>query len=120
MKKIETFIEPSSWNEIHTALTKLGVSGTLREVKTFGRKPAQRGVYRGSEYAIDMAAELELSVVVPDQLLPATVEALHGASGQLLISSTDSVAAGVASVRKAVLPERAAALPRLIPALARA
>ncbi len=55
MKKIETFIQPAYWSQTHAELAKLGVAGTLRQVKTFGRIAPRREVYRGSAYMLDTA-----------------------------------------------------------------
>lgn len=120
MKKIETFIEPMAWDTTRRALARLGVWGTVRDVKTFGRKPAQRAVYRGTEYELDTAAELELSVVVPEEQLEATVAALQGASAALLISTVETIERGSARIqRPSAAVERVAAMPRLVAALAR-
>jgi len=89
MKKIETFISPVSWEPMHAALAKLGVSGTLRQVKTFGRTPPRREVYRGSAYMQETSNELELSLTVEDELLDATLAAIAPAIGdaEVLVSS---------------------------------
>jgi len=89
MKKIETFIQPFNWDNMHAALTKLGLSGTLRQVKTFGRAPARREVYRGSAYVLETSNELELTLTVPDELLDTTLAAIAEAVGdaEIVVSS---------------------------------
>jgi len=89
MKKIETFISPVCWEPMHAALAKLGVSGTLRQVKTFGRTPPRREVYRGSAYMQETSSELELSLIVEDELLDTTLAAIAPAIGdaEVIVSS---------------------------------
>lgn len=93
MKKIETFIQPVYWDQMHAALAKLGVSGTLRQVKTFGRTAPRREVYRGSAYMLETSAELELSLTVEDELLDATLAAIATATGdaEVIVSSVQIV-----------------------------
>ncbi len=99
MKKIETFIQPLYWNQMHAALEKLGVSGTLRQVKTFGRIPARREVYRGSAYMLETNPELELSLTVPDELLDATLAAIAEATdnAEVIVSSVQILGRAEAS-----------------------
>jgi nitrogen regulatory protein PII len=89
MTKIETFIHPVYWAQTHAALEELGVAGTLRQVKTFGRTPPRREVYRGSAYVLDTSNELELSMTVQDELLDATLAAIAEAVGdsEIIVSS---------------------------------
>lgn len=104
MKKIETFIQPVSWDHMHAALAKLGVSGTLRQVKTFGRVAPRREVYRGSAYMQETCSELELSLTVPDQLLDATLAAIAEAVGDAeVIVSTVQVLGGAQASRPRVV-----------------
>ena len=93
MKKIETFIHPVYWNQTHAALDKLGVAGTLRQVKTFGRTPPRREVYRGSAYVLDTTNELELALTVQDELLDATLAAIEEAAGnaEIIVTSVHCV-----------------------------
>jgi nitrogen regulatory protein PII len=81
MKKIDTIIHRQAWDQIRAVLETLHVSATLREVKTFGRTPPKREVYRGSVYVLETAPELELSVLVQDELLESTLAALEDANG---------------------------------------
>ncbi len=92
MTKIETFIQPVCWDPMHAALDKLGVSGTLRQVKTFGRTAPRREVYRGSAYVLETSNELELSLIVQDELLDATLTAIAQAAGsaEVIVSSVQS------------------------------
>ena len=98
MKKIDTFIQPLYWDQTLAALQDLGVSGTLRQVKTFGRTPPRREVYRGSSYVLDTTSELELSVTVRDELLEVTLAALQPATcdAEIFVTSVQTVARGQA------------------------
>lgn len=98
MKKIETFIQPVYWDQTHAALEELGVAGTLRQVKTFGRTPPRREVYRGSAYVLDTTNELELALTVQDELLDATLAAIAEASGNAEIIVTSVQCVGRAAV----------------------
>jgi nitrogen regulatory protein PII len=93
MKKIETFIQPLYWDQMHAALAKLGVSGTLRQVKAFGRTPPRREVFRGSAYVLETSNELELSLTVQDEQLEATLAAIAQAAGdaEVVVSSVQSL-----------------------------
>ena len=112
MKRIETFIQPIHWNDMHASLAKLGVSGTLRQVKTFGRTPPRREVYRGSAYMQEVSNELELSLAVQDELLEATLAAIAQASGdaEVIVSSVQILRRAEASrprpVTSAAVSER--------------
>jgi nitrogen regulatory protein P-II 1 len=88
MKKIDTIIHPQAWDQTRAALETLNVSATLREVKTFGRTPPKREVYRGSVYMLEMTPELELSLLVQDELLESTLAALEQANGDAEIVVT--------------------------------
>ncbi|MEI9949853.1 MAG: P-II family nitrogen regulator [Pseudomonadota bacterium] len=112
MKKIETFIQPAYWEQMHAALDKLGVSGTLRQVKTFGRIPTRREVYRGCAYMLETSNELELSLTVQDELVDATLAAIAQAAGdaEVIVSSVQRLGRAPASrprpVASAVVSER--------------
>ena len=114
MKKIETFIQPSYWDQMHAELARLGVSGTLRQVKTFGRLPPRREVYRGSRYTLETNNELELSLTVEDELLDATLAAIAQASGdaEVIVSSAQILGRAEVSrqqpVASPLVPERSA------------
>ncbi|HWZ93181.1 MAG TPA: P-II family nitrogen regulator [Polyangiaceae bacterium] len=93
MKRIDTLIQPALWDEAHAALETLGARVTVREVRTFGRVPPKREVYRGSAYFLDFSPQLELSVLVEDALVESTVLALEtvGSEVEIQISSVDAI-----------------------------
>ncbi|HEY0466893.1 MAG TPA: P-II family nitrogen regulator [Polyangiaceae bacterium] len=111
MKKIETFIQPVNWDPMHAALQKLGVSGTLRQVKTFGRTPPRREVFRGNAYVVDTNSELELSLTVPDELLDATLAAIAQAAGDAEVVVTSVQCLGRVALANRPRPAASAVAP---------
>ena len=93
MKKIDTLIHPLSWDNARIALERLGLRVTLREVRTFGYAPPKREVYRGSAYVQDLCPELELSAIVEDDRVEATLAALAriGQTGEVSVSTVDGL-----------------------------
>jgi nitrogen regulatory protein P-II 1 len=93
MKRIETLIHPPLWDDARAVLETLGARVTLREVRTFGRTPPKREVYRGTAYFLDVAPELELTIMVEDALVENTIAALEtiGSEGEILVSSVDAI-----------------------------
>jgi nitrogen regulatory protein PII len=93
MKRIDTLIHPPLWDEARAVLETLDARVTLREVRTFGRTPPKREVYRGSAYFLDVAPELELTILVEDSLVENTIAALEtiGREGEILVSSVDGI-----------------------------
>jgi len=105
MKRIDTLIRPALWEEARAVLETLGVRVTLREVRTFGRTPPKREVYRGSAYFLDVSPELELTILVEDAMVESTILALEsiGREGEIMVSSVDGI------VRYGDVPRAAAA-----------
>ncbi len=99
MKKIEAIIKPFKLDDVKTALTEVGVHGlTVIEVKGFGRQKGHTETYRGSEYKLEFIPKILISVVVPEAILDAAIEALIRTArtgqigdGKLFISSLDQV-----------------------------
>ena len=78
MKKVEAVIKPFKLEEVKDALTSIGISGiTISEVKGFGRQKGHTELYRGAEYTIDFIPKIKLEVVVPEELVEKTVEAIQ-------------------------------------------
>ena len=77
MKKIEGIIKPFKLDDVREALTELGITGmTVSEVKGFGRQRGHTEVYRGAEYAVDFLPKVKIEVVLPDEQIERTVEAI--------------------------------------------
>ena len=49
---------------------------TVSEVKGFGRQRGHTEVYRGAEYAVDFLPKVKIEVVLPDDQIERTVEAI--------------------------------------------
>ena len=81
VKRVEAYIKPFKLDDVKDALSVVGISGmTVTEVKGFGRTGGKREVYRGSAYVVDFVPKVKLEVVVPDEIVAATIEAIEGAA----------------------------------------
>ncbi len=77
MKKIEAIIKPFKLEDVKEALSEIGVEGmTVSEVKGFGRQKGHTEIYRGTEYTVDFLPKLKLDIVVPDNLVQPSIEAI--------------------------------------------
>ncbi|ATC62604.1 transcriptional regulator [Nibricoccus aquaticus] len=77
MKLIIAVIKPFKLEEVKTALSEIGVEGmTVTEVKGFGRQKGHTEIYRGSEYTVDFLPKVKLEIVVADDLVPKTIDAI--------------------------------------------
>ncbi len=77
MKLIIAIIKPFKLEEVKEALAGIGVEGmTVTEVKGFGRQKGHTEIYRGSEYTVDFLPKVKLEIVVTDELVAKTVEAI--------------------------------------------
>ena len=81
VKKIEAIIKPFKLDEVKEALHEVGVSGiTVTEVKGFGRQKGHTELYRGAEYVVDFLPKVKIEVVVEDDLVDRTIEAIEMAA----------------------------------------
>jgi nitrogen regulatory protein P-II 1 len=70
MKKIEAIIRPFKVEDVHEALSEIGIKGmTLTEVKGYGRQKGHTEVYRGAEYKVDFLPKIKIEVVVKDSMV---------------------------------------------------
>ena len=77
MKLVMAIVKPFKLDEVREALTAIGVTGlTVSEVKGFGRQKGHTEIYRGAEYAINFLPKAKIEVVVKDDLVEQTVEAV--------------------------------------------
>jgi len=77
MKKIEAIIRPFKVEDVHEALSEIGVKGmTLTEVKGYGRQKGHTEVYRGTEYKVDFQPKVKIEVVVKDAQLEQVVSTI--------------------------------------------
>ena len=97
MKKIETIIKPFKLDEVKEALHEVGVKGlTVIEAKGFGRQKGHTELYRGAEYVVDFLPKVKIEVVVEDDMLERSVEAILQAAhtgrigdGKIFISTIE-------------------------------
>ena len=77
MKLIIAIIKPFKLEEVKTALAEIGVEGmTVTEVKGFGRQKGHTEIYRGSEYTVDFLPKVKIEIVVGDEVVAKTVDAI--------------------------------------------
>ena len=97
MKLIIAIIKPFKLDEVHDALTRLGISGmTVSEVKGYGRQKGHTEIYRGAEYAVNFLPKVRIDVAVPSDRADKVVEAIATAArtgqigdGKIFVSSLD-------------------------------
>lgn len=99
MKKIEAIIKPFKLDEVKEAIQDVGIQGiTVVEAKGFGRQKGHTELYRGAEYVVDFLPKVKVEVVVSDDNLEATIEAIRNAAqtgrigdGKIFVSTIDDV-----------------------------
>ena len=78
MKLIIAIIQPHKLEEVRKALESVGVQGmTVTEARGFGRQKGHQEVYRGAEYRVDFIPKLRLEIVVVEDLVGQTIEAIE-------------------------------------------
>jgi nitrogen regulatory protein P-II 1 len=81
MKKVEAIIKPFKLDDVKEALQEIGLSGiTVTEARGFGRQKGHTELYRGAEYVVDFLPKVKLEVVVNDDILEKTIEAIVAAA----------------------------------------
>ena len=99
MKKVTAIIKPFKLDDVKDALLDLGITGmTVAEVRGHGRQKGHTELYRGAEYSVDFIPKTELSVVIPDDQVDATIEAIRTAAnsgkigdGKIFVSPIERV-----------------------------
>ena len=77
MKLIIAVIKPFKLEEVKEALAAIGIEGmTVIEVKGFGRQKGHTEIYRGSEYTVDFLPKVKIEIVVGDEVVAKTVDAI--------------------------------------------
>ena len=77
MKLIIAIIKPFKLEEVKEGLTSINIEGmTVTEVKGFGRQKGHVEIYRGSEYTVDFLPKVKIEIVVTDDLVAKTVDAI--------------------------------------------
>ena len=77
MKLIIAIIKPFKLEEVKESLSSIGIEGmTVTEVKGFGRQKGHTEIYRGSEYTVDFLPKVKIEIVVTDDVVTKTVDAI--------------------------------------------
>src|SRR5690606_34050591 len=77
MKRIEAIIQPYKLDDVRDALKSVGVDGmTSYDVRGHGRQKGHKEVYRGQEYEVDLSPKVKIEVVVSDERVAETVNAV--------------------------------------------
>ncbi len=77
MKRIEALVRINRLEAVKEALEASGVFGlTCDQVRGYGRQQGQTDLYRGSTYALNLIPKMRIVVVVKDEELEATLEAI--------------------------------------------
>jgi nitrogen regulatory protein P-II 1 len=81
MIKIEAVIQTTKLDAVKDALHEVGVEGmTVIEARGHGRQKGHTEFYRGREYTVDLLPKIKLEMVVPDDAVEKTVEAIMKAA----------------------------------------
>lgn len=99
MKLVTAVVKPFRLEEVKEALKAAGVAGiTASEVQGFGRQAGHTEVYRGTEYKVDFVPKVRLEMVVEDDDVERTVEAIVNAArtgkigdGKIWVGTLDEV-----------------------------
>jgi nitrogen regulatory protein P-II 1 len=77
MKRIEAIIRPFKLDDVKEALSELDITGmTVTEVKGYGRQQGHSELYRGAEYVVDFLPKVKIELIVKDNTVKKTVDAL--------------------------------------------
>jgi nitrogen regulatory protein PII len=77
MTKVEAIIQTSKLDAVKEALHEIGVEGmTVIEVRGHGRQKGHTEVYRGREYTVDLIPKIKIEMVLADDLVEKSVEAI--------------------------------------------
>ena len=77
MKMVIAVIQPTKLNAVRDALLRAGVDRmTVCDALGYGRQRGQSQMYRGREYKLDMLRKVELEIIVNEDFLDRTIEAI--------------------------------------------
>lgn len=86
MKKIETIIRPSVFNNVRQALALEGIDGlSVTEIAGIGKQEGRVGMFRGNSYKMEFSPKLKLEMVVSDEKVEDIIQALleYAATGEV-------------------------------------
>jgi nitrogen regulatory protein P-II 1 len=77
MKKIEAIIQPNKLEAVKEALSEITVNRlTVSDVQGFGRQKGHTEIFRGHEYEVNFLRKIKLEIILTDELLEPTIEAI--------------------------------------------
>jgi nitrogen regulatory protein P-II 1 len=77
MQKIEAYLRPAALDKVQDALSGIGIVGmSVSEVRGFGRQRGHTEVYRGAEYQVDYIPKVKIEVVIKEEDLEKTLDAI--------------------------------------------
>jgi nitrogen regulatory protein P-II 1 len=99
MVKIEAIIRPGKLDAVKAALDDLGIQGmTVSHVMGCGKQRGRTHYYRGQEYTVNLLDKVKLELVVTDDSVQSTVDAIADAAstgeigdGKIFLSRIDEV-----------------------------
>jgi nitrogen regulatory protein P-II 1 len=99
MKRIDAIIKPFKLDDVKDRLAAVGCQGiTVNEVKGFGRQRGHTELYRGAEYVVDFLPKVQISILVADERVAETVDAILGGArtgrigdGKIFITPVEEV-----------------------------
>jgi nitrogen regulatory protein P-II 1 len=97
MTKIEAIIQVSKLDAVKDALHEVGIEGmTVFEARGHGRQKGHTEFYRGREYTVDLIPKVKLEIVLADDMVEKTVQAITSAArtgkigdGKIFLSRID-------------------------------
>jgi nitrogen regulatory protein P-II 1 len=79
VKRIECIVRVNKLEEVKQALEDTGVFGlTCEQVRGYGRQLGRTDKYRGSTYAVNLLPKMKIEVVVKDDQVEDSVQAILG------------------------------------------
>lgn len=77
MKLIKAVIRPDRLEEVKTRLSELSITGmTVTEVRGHGRQKGHKAIYRGTEYSVTLLPKVMVDLVLADDRVDETIEAI--------------------------------------------
>ena len=77
MKRIEAIIQPFKTDDVREALKEIGIDGmTIYDVRGHGRQKGHKELYRGHEYEVDLLPKTKIELIITDDRVEETVEAI--------------------------------------------
>ncbi len=79
MKRLECIVRVNKLEDVKQALEDAGVFGlTCEQVRGYGRQLGRTDKYRGSTYAVNLLPKMKIEVVVKDDQVEDSIQAILG------------------------------------------